>query len=103
VNLNGGLFGVLVVGILIGITSIYIEERSRCGRSGPLGYIVLAIFVTALFQQESPLGIILASGLQALVVLFILWRVAVILSGHWSWRPASSRMERSGARQEALT
>jgi hypothetical protein len=103
VNLNSGPYGVLIIGIVIGIACIYIEERIRSGRSGPLGYIALAAFVTVLFQHEAPLGIILAGGLQALVVLFVLWRAAVIVSAQWSWRRSELRTPPSKPNQDALT
>jgi peptidoglycan biosynthesis protein MviN/MurJ (putative lipid II flippase) len=63
---------------------------------------VLAIFVTGLFQHEAPLGIILAGGLQALVVLFVLWGAAVVVSPHWNWRRSELRTP-SKPQQDALT
>lgn len=102
VNLNSGPYGVLILGIVIGVACIYIEQRIRCRRSGPLGYIVLAIFVTGIFQHEAPLGIILAGGLQALVVLFVLWGAAVVVSAHWNSRRSALPVP-SIPQQDALT
>lgn len=103
VNLNSGPYGILLIGILIGILLILIEQRIRCRRSGPIGYIGLAIVVAGLFKHEEPLGLILASGLQALVVLVLLWRVAVIVSAHWGSRQSPLRMRPPNPEPEAVT
>jgi hypothetical protein len=103
VIVNSGLYGVLIIGIVIGIGLNLIEQRVRARRAGPIGCIVFAIFVAGLFQQEQPLGLILASGLQGLVVLFLVWRVAVIMSAQSTWRRSALRMRPSNPAQDALT
>jgi threonine/homoserine/homoserine lactone efflux protein len=92
----------MIIGILIGFGLNLIEQHIRSGRSSPIGYIAFAAILPVLIDQEAPIGLKLADLLQPLVVLFLMWRIAVIVSDHSSRPSRASPTRFAKLEQRAL-